>query len=174
MNVDTHEQFAARLLMCAPKATYTGRHIARDYSLAIWIARRYGYAYPDVHRGWSNQSSLAGSGRGHVLEFWRDDDPAARRCAEWMRNPAVDPAFPPPLAWTTNGGPGFHPPGWFPSVRLLITPEVEAELRGLDQAVAHTLDLHWFNGVPRDPAPLRRPGPLPPPPPDTIAYPDGR
>ena len=68
MHVDTPEEFAIRLLRLAPTATFTGRHIARDYSLAIWLARRYGYAYPDIHRAWSNTTSRTGSGRGHVLE----------------------------------------------------------------------------------------------------------
>ncbi|WP_042412671.1 hypothetical protein [Streptacidiphilus anmyonensis] len=167
MHVDTHEEFAIRLLTLAPRANFTGRRVARDYSLAIWLARQYGYTYPDIHRPWSNQSSLTGSGRGHVLEFWRDDDPLARRRGEWMRNPNGDPSFPPPIAWTVNGGPGIHPPGWFPSVRLLITPEIEAELRNLDQAVGRSLDLHWFNGVPGNPPPLGPSGPVPPPPPGT-------
>jgi hypothetical protein len=90
-----------------------------------------------------------------------------------MRNPNGDPSFPPPIAWHMSGGPGFHPPGWLPPVRLLITTELEGELRALDQAVEHSLDMHWWNGVPRNPAPLRPGTPLPPPPPDTIAYPEG-
>ncbi|MEY9936228.1 hypothetical protein [Streptacidiphilus sp. MAP5-3] len=175
MRTDSHEEFAARLLACAPKATYTGRHLVRDYSLAIWIARRYGYRYPDIHRGWGNSSSLTGAGHGRVLEFWRDDDPAAQRSAAWMRNPAAAPTFPPPIAWTTTGGfGGFHPPGWHPAVHLLITPEVEMELRDLDRTMAYTLDMHTWNGIPRHPEPVRPPAPLPPPPPDTITYPDGQ
>lgn len=178
MHVDTHEDFAIRLLSLPPKATYVGRRKARDYSLAIWLARRYGYAYPDIHRAWANRASLTEAGEGHVLEFWRDDTPEARRSCEWMRNPSSDPSFPQPIAWDTSGVPGvpggFHPPGWHPSVRLVITPEVESKLRDLDQAVAHSLDLHWFKGIERNPAPVRPPGPVPPPPPSTIAHPEGR
>jgi hypothetical protein len=50
---------------------------------------------------------------------------------------------------------------------------MEGELRDLDRAVAHSLDLHWFNGIERNPAPLSPASPVPPPPPSFIAYPEG-
>lgn len=167
---DTHEEFAARLLTLAPEVTYTGAHHARDYSMAIWIGRLYGYNYPERHRQWLQDGGYG----GYVVTFTRNDAPDARRRAEWMRNPNADPTLTPPITWTLNGGLGFHPPGWLPAVRMVITREMEMELRQFDRYVTHTLDFGWFDGLPRKPPPLP-PGviaPPPPPPPDTIAYPD--
>ncbi|MEY9843778.1 hypothetical protein ABH940_000842 [Streptacidiphilus sp. BW17] len=170
---DSHEDFAARLLTLAPEVVYTGGHHARDYSIAIWIGRLYGYSYPDIHQAWGNSQGLI----GYKVTFTRNDDPEARRIAAWMRNPSGDPTLKPPITWRMDRGfSGFHPPGWHPAVRMVITREIEMELRQFDQYVTHTLDLGWFDGLPRKPQPLP-PGPIPPPPPPppppaTIAYPD--
>lgn len=110
---------------------------------------------------------------GHELLFTRNDEPGARRRAEWMRNPAADPAYPPPVSWHLNGGFGFCPPGWHPAARLVITPEVEASLRYEDEQFARKLNLPWTTRLHRmGQQPLPPSPPPPPPPPSTIAYPD--
>ncbi|WP_370061513.1 hypothetical protein [Streptacidiphilus sp. MAP5-3] len=100
----------------------------------------------------------------------RDDEPGARRRAEWMRNPAGDPAYPPPVAWHLNGGQGFCPPDWHPDARLIITQEVAAGLHYSDDQFIRTL------GLPLWTAKRHRsvPGPLPSQPPGTMPHPGRR
>jgi hypothetical protein len=133
----------------------------------------YGYTFNEA-------LSSFWDGRGHALAvtlgFTRNDEPGARRRAEWMRNPAGDPENPPPVVWHLNGGPGFHPPGWHPSVRIVITPEIEASLRYNDAQFARRLrgdSIFAADEIPPAFAKLP-PLPPPPPPPSTIAFPDER
>ncbi|WP_370061515.1 hypothetical protein [Streptacidiphilus sp. MAP5-3] len=110
-------------------------------AFATWIASLYGYTY------WRTDEIPGGRYEmpGHDLIFVRNDDPGARRCAEWMRNPASDPTYPPPVAWHLNSGIGFCPPGWHPAVRLIVTPEVERFLHGEDAEFVQRLHLSWLN-----------------------------
>ncbi len=58
-----------------------------------------------------------------MLHFVRNnDDPEALRRAAWMRDPASDPTYPPPVVWRF-GGYGFNPPGWRRDVRLVEPPD---------------------------------------------------
>ncbi|MEY9843774.1 hypothetical protein ABH940_000838 [Streptacidiphilus sp. BW17] len=130
----------------------------------------YGYAFDEnlKHVGGQRGNPLL------LLEFTRNDEPGTRRRAEWMRNPAADPAYPPPVAWHLNGGPGFHPPGWHPNARIIITAEVESSLRFNTEQIARKARDSGLSMPDREmPSFAVLPSlPPPPPPPSTIAYPD--
>jgi hypothetical protein len=163
------EKLAAAMLTLVPTIemrTWLGS--PRDYAMAVWVGRLYGYDL-DVDFSRVVKADLSPTAR-----FSRVDEPSARRHAEWMRNPAADPTYPPPVAWHLNGGPGFHPPGWHPATRLVITTDVARSLQyNEDQFERRRRAAYGFGDRPS----RRRdmdlpPGPPPPPPPDTIAYPD--
>lgn len=173
MRETTQHEFALQMLSLAPNARFSAMIISapRPFSLAIWLGRLYGYIYSEA------EDPIIGGGRvptteGYELIFTRNDEPGARRRAEWMRNPAADPTFRPPVAWHLNGGLGFCPPGWHPATRLVITAEVEASLRYDDEQFIRKLNLPWTSKINRGSLAPLPPLPPPPPPPNTIAYPD--
>ncbi|SEK23766.1 hypothetical protein [Streptacidiphilus jiangxiensis] len=170
MHVAAAEGFATRMLSLAPTVTVVVDAAPRPCSTAVWLGRLYGYTYSGMERYLPNTfaSSVA-----VTLTFVRNDEPGARRRAEWMRNPAADPTYSPPVAWHVNGGPGYRLPGWHPDVRVVITPEVEASLRYNDAEFARQLP-GGSRLVP--PAFASRPLPPlpPPPPPPNVTGQDGR
>ncbi|MEY9843775.1 hypothetical protein ABH940_000839 [Streptacidiphilus sp. BW17] len=135
--------FAQEMLSLAPYANcaVNGSASARSLAFAAWIGSLYGYTF--------YRADYVTGGRYDVptrdLIFSRNDDPGARRRAEWMRNPAGDPAYPPPVRWHLNGGFGFNPPGWHPAVRLIETPEVDSFLRSESKLFVKRLHLSWLN-----------------------------
>lgn len=171
MNTADVERFAAEMLALPPRAAISVKPLPRPCSVAVWVGRMYGYTY--------NQGLDVVWNRGHayrvVLGFTRSDEPGSRRRAEWMRNPAGDPAYPPPVAWHLNGGIGFHPPGWHPAARLVITPEIDGTLRYNDAQFGRQLVSLGVYPAGYGAEPLVGLPPLTPPPapPNTIAYPDG-
>ncbi|MEY9843776.1 hypothetical protein ABH940_000840 [Streptacidiphilus sp. BW17] len=171
MHETTHHEFALQMLSMQPSIPFAAliSSAPRPFSHAVWLGRLYGYNYSGAH------TPVIGGGRvqteeGHELIFTRDDEPGARRRAEWMRNPAGDPAYPPPCAWHLNGGLGFCPPGWHPDTRLIVTQEVAVGLRYSDDQFIRTL------GLPSWTAKRHRsvPDPLPLQPPINMSYPAGR
>jgi hypothetical protein len=166
------QELAGEMLGLPPSFTQWWDSGADEYALAVWIGRLYGY---EVIIRREDPDGPGGRYLRLVAVFTRVDDPAARRRAEWMRNPAADPTYPPPVSWHLNGGPGFHPPGWHLAARLVVTPEVERSLNyNRNQYLQMLRDKY---GAPRYLTREREagdlpPSPLPPPPPDTIAYPD--
>lgn len=166
------QEIAGEMLGLPPSFIRSWDSGADVYALVVWIGRLYGY---DVMIRREDPDHLDGKYLSLVAVFTRVDEPGARRRAEWMRNPANDPTYPPPVSWHLNGGPGFHPPGWDLTARLVVTPEVERSLNYIrNQYVQRGRDKY---GAPGFLARLRQapdlpPGPLPPPPPDTIDYPD--
>ncbi|MEY9843773.1 hypothetical protein ABH940_000837 [Streptacidiphilus sp. BW17] len=162
------EELAAEMLRLMPSFIRPWRGNRHDYALTVWICRLYGY---DVRVRQDDPNN------GKIwldADFTRIDEPSARRRAEWMRNPAGDPSYPPPVAWHVNGGFGFHPPGWHPAARLVITPEVERSLVYNEEAYRQQLhnQVGGWSRPTRRPDPDLPPAPPPPPPPSTIAYPD--
>ncbi|MEY9936231.1 hypothetical protein [Streptacidiphilus sp. MAP5-3] len=131
----------------------------------------YGYTYDE---GLSIFAFNKGVGSLLELGFVREDEPAARRRAEWMRNPAADPTYPPPIAWHLNGGVGFCPPGWHPAARVVITVEVERSLRYNTAQFARKMRARDIYAPGEEDLSFKDlpPLPPPPPPPSTIAYPD--
>ncbi|WP_042376744.1 hypothetical protein [Streptacidiphilus melanogenes] len=169
--MNLHE-LAGEMLGLTPSFARWWDDNADTYALTVWISRLYGY---DVVIRRQNPDDPGGRYLTLVAVFTRVDEPGARRRAEWMRNPAADPTFPPPVAWHLNGGPGFHPPGWHLAARLVVTPDVE---RSLDYNRNQYLQMMRDRyGTPRFLTRRKEtrdlpPSALPPPPPDTIAYPD--
>lgn len=165
------EEVAVEMLRLEPSFTRPWTEAPYSYAVAVWIGRLYGYdvtvrrRYPDVEERYLMLNAV----------YTRVDEPAARRRAEWMRNPAADPTYPPPVSWHLDGGFGFHPPGWHPAARLVITPDVERSLRYNEEQFIRQFHERYGSYLLGPRAPRREPlppSPPPPPPPDTIAYPD--
>ncbi|MBF9071650.1 hypothetical protein [Streptacidiphilus fuscans] len=174
MRETTLNEFAVQMLSLAPNARFSARisSAPRPFSLAVWLGRLYGYIYSEAEQPVITTGRYENYLVGYELIFTRNDEPGARRRAEWMRNPAGDPIYRPPVVWHLDGGMGFCPPGWHPATRLIITPEVEASLRYDDEQFIRTLNLPWTSKVGRGHLAPLPPLPPPPPPPGTIAYPD--
>ncbi|MEY9936226.1 hypothetical protein [Streptacidiphilus sp. MAP5-3] len=165
------EELATELLRLTPSFTRPWRGNRHDYALAVWICRLYGC---DIRVRQDDWSQRYGSDIWLDVDYTRIDEPGARRRAEWMRNPAGDPTYPPPVTWQLNGGFGFNPPGWHPAARLVITPDVERSLIYNEEVYRQQLHERfggWSRST-RRPDPNLPPAPPPPPPPDTITYPD--
>ncbi|MEY9843787.1 hypothetical protein [Streptacidiphilus sp. MAP5-3] len=139
----THQQLALHMLALAPRVSYRARisEAPLPFSHAVWLGHLYGYVYSGTFNPVMGMGLRESSVIGYELVFTRDDRPDARRRAEWMRSPAADPAYPPPVAWHHNGGFGFCPPGWDPNARLIITHEVAASLHNSDDQLIRTLNL---------------------------------
>ncbi|MFC1420205.1 hypothetical protein [Streptacidiphilus cavernicola] len=174
------EPFAAQLLLDRDAVTFAGPPYQPPPVLAIWIASLYGYRFSHVDPVPKPRLAM-------LMHFVRDDDPAARRMAGWMRDPASDPGFVSGVEWVV-GGDGFNPPGWRPDVRLVVPPDTllavpsmerELERQALTRPRARDGDPGGGGWLDRQPYELRgpRPGPSrqvhpPTAPPDTIARSD--
>lgn len=136
-------QLAVQLLTLAPQVSYRARisDAPRLFSHAVWLAHLYGYVYTGTFNPVMSLGFRESTVFGYELVFTRDDGPDARRRAEWMRNPAADPAYPLPVTWHGNGGFGFCPPGWAPDARLVVTNEVATSLHASDDQFIRTLNL---------------------------------
>ena len=151
------EDFAAQLLLDRDTAVFGSPPFQRPPVLAIWIAYLYGYSYSHVDPVLKPKVPM-------IMHFIRDDEPEARRRAAWMRDPAADPAFPPPVRWVL-GGDGFNPPGWRPDVRLVVPPEQSASMAAMEQTVEREAGRRTYGGYSVPPG-TGRPVHPPEPPPD--------
>ena len=173
------ENFAARLLLELPTANILAPANEPPPVQAIWIAYLYGYSYS--HSDQVVYTRGTGGRTPFGLHFVRNvEDPEALRRAAWMRDPASDPSYPPPVAWQF-GGSGFNPPGWRSDVRLIEPADhavsAPAMIRELErEAGLRPGDFFGEQGelgplrIGYNPAPLRARQVHPPgPPPDSLA-----